>query len=156
MGAARRRRAQAERAQHRHVAWLVACLQAKPTVAGCATAAAGCKRFAAASEAACGVAEAEAARNAAEDEEAALADYQSKVEEYQKQTAKLNRVGKSVQMLTLPVAGRPQEFTMIPFMVEKKSPAQPKVTTNPKKEQIDPGSSLVAEDPADKKENAAD
>ena len=93
---------------------------------------------------------------ASEDLEAAMTDYQSKVEEYQKQAAKLNRVGKSVQMLTLPVAGRPQEFVMIPFIAEKKSSAQSKVTASPKKEQIEPGSSLVAEDPADKEENAAE
>jgi hypothetical protein len=89
------------------------------------------------------------------DPEATLTDYQSKVEEYQKQSAKLVRVGKSVQMLTLPVAGRPQESAMIPFYVEKKPSALSKVAS-PKKEQIESGSSLVAEEPAEKEGNAVE
>ena len=89
------------------------------------------------------------------DPEATLTDYQSKVEEYQKQSAKLVRVGKSVQMLTLPVAGRPQESAMIPFYVEKKPSALSKAAS-PKKEQIESGSSLVAEEPAEKEGNAVE
>ena len=40
------------------------------------------------------------------DQESASADYQGKVEEYQKQAAKLVRVGKSIHMLSIPVAGK--------------------------------------------------
>ena len=84
---------------------------------------------------------------ASADLDAALKDYASKVEECQKQAAKLVRVGKSVQMLSLSVAGRPQETKLIPFCVEKKDSLPSIVAASPKKES---GTALVAEDPANK------
>lgn len=68
------------------------------------------------------------------DQEAVQKGHQAKVEEYQKQAAKLVRVGKSVQMLTLPVAARPKETKMIPFCVEKKSSLLTPRISSPKQE----------------------
>jgi hypothetical protein len=46
-------------------------------------------------------------------------------------------------MLTLPVAGKPHELSMIPFIVEKKSSTPSKATSSQEKKEKEPGSSLV-------------
>jgi hypothetical protein len=57
-----------------------------------------------------------------EDAGAALASYSQRLVEYEKQPgAKLGALGQSVRMLSIPVPGRPNETTMVPFLPEKKA-----------------------------------